>query len=226
MKPNNRVRIAIQKSGKLTAGSWNLLSYCDISFKIAKEQLFCQSDNFPLDILLVRDDDIPQLINEGICDFGIVGTNVLQEKIANNATYNYKIIRYLGFANCRLSIAISENSKNIGYKNLLDLKNQRIATSYPNLLTKFLLKNNIEMEIITLSGSVEIAPRLGIAEAICDLVSTGATLKANNLREVEKIFNSEAVLIKSNKLASTKKDLISQSFENKIRNLQLIKQTG
>jgi ATP phosphoribosyltransferase len=201
----NRIRIAIQKSGRLSEGSFRLLARCGISVEPRKEQLFCHSDNFPLDLLLVRDDDIPNLVADGICDYGIVGTNLLKEKSLQSPSNHlkYEIIQPLNFASCRLAIALP---KNFSYQGLISLKKCRIATSYPDVLSEFIQKNNLDIEIVKLTGSVEIAPRLGIADGICDLVSTGATLEANNLQEVETVFKSQAVLIKTttNKLLDEK----------------------
>lgn len=218
---NNRIRIAIQKTGRLSEESFRLLGRCGINVKPRKEQLFCHSDNFPLDLLLVRDDDIPGLVFEGICDLGIVGTNILQEKALLNGK-NFKkqseVIRYLGFASCRLSIAVPNT---FNYQDLNSLKKCRIATSYPHMLADFIQKNNLDIEITTLAGSVEIAPRLGIADGICDLVSTGATLEANNLREVETIFKSQAVLIQSPKDFSEQKEQTMKLFQNRVEGSEL-----
>lgn len=218
---NNRIRIAIQKSGRLNEDSLRLMSECGISIRHRKEQLFCQSENFSLDVLLVRDDDIPNLIFEGICDFGIVGTNLLNEiALKNNKKFDdkYHIVRYLNFAYCRLSIAIS---KNIIYDTISSLNNCRIATSYPGLLNEFLTINKINATIINLSGSVEIAPKLGLADAICDLISSGATLEANNLQEVETILQSQAVLIQSSKSLIEEKYQIAEIFKNRVEGSQL-----
>jgi ATP phosphoribosyltransferase len=217
----NRMRIAIQKSGRLSEDSLNLLTCCGISVKPRKDQLFCHSDNFPLDLLLVRDDDIPNLVTEGICDFGIVGTNLCREKSLKNGDAlenNIEIIRYLGFASCRLAIAVP---KSFPYKNIKSLENCRIATSYPYLLADFIKKNNVAIKIASLTGSVEIAPRLGIADGICDLVSTGATLEANNLQEVETVFTSQAVLIKSPKQLSEEKQRTAEIFQNRVEGSEL-----
>lgn len=211
---NNRIRIAIQKSGRLSEESFRLLANCGIDIKPRKEQLFCHSDNFPLDLLLVRDDDIPGMVSVGTCDFGILGTNVLQEKSLNHN----EIIQYLGFASCRLSLAVP---KSFSYQDVNSLNQCRIATSYPNILRDFIQKNNLEIEIMTLTGSVEIAPRLGIADGICDLVSTGGTLEANNLREVETIFKSQAVLIKSSKPLSEEKQVVAKLFQSRVQGSEL-----
>lgn len=218
---NNRIRIAIQKSGRLSEESFRLLTTCGIYVKPRKEQLFCHSDNFPLDLLLVRDDDIPSLVATGTCDFGIVGTNVLQEKSLQNGNdfkNNNEIIRYLVFAVCRLSIAVP---KSFSYRDLNSLKKCRIATSYPYILSDFIKKNNLDVEITTLTGSVEIAPRLGIADGICDLVSTGGTLEANNLREVETVFKSQAVLIKSPNKFSEEKERTAKLFQDRVEGSEL-----
>lgn len=213
---NNRIRIAIQKSGRLSDDSFNLLAACGISVKPRKEQLFCHSNNFPLDLLLVRDDDIPTLVMNGTCDYGIVGTNVFQEQALqkeNDQERNVEIMRYLDFSLCRLAIAVP---KEFAYTGLKCLEKLRIATSYPFLLKNFFKSNNIEMEITTLTGSVEIATRLGIADCICDLVSSGATLEANNLKEVETIFQSQAVILKSSKAFSAEKQRTAEIFQNRI----------
>lgn len=217
----NRIRIAIQKTGRLSEESLRLLSCCGINVKPRKEQLFCHSENFPLDLLLVRDDDIPSLVAQGICDFGIVGTNLCRElelKRGTDLENSIAIVRYLNFALCRLAIAVP---KSFDYQNINSLENRRIATSYPYLLADFFKKNNIAVEITSLTGSVEIAPRLGIADAICDLVSTGATLEANNLQEVETVFASQAVLVRSPQEFSTEKQRIAEIFQNRVEGSEL-----
>ena len=209
----NRIRIAIQKSGRLSEASQLFLARSGIEVKPYKEQLLCASTNFPLDLLLVRDDDIPSLVAEGSCDFGIVGNNVVQEKMLENRNQlnqSTDILCYLGFASCRLSLAVP---KRFAYQDLNSLKNCRIATSYPALLHDFMQKNNMNIEIYRLTGSVEIAPSLGIADGICDLVSSGATLAANNLQEVATIFKSEAVLIKTLKPLSASKQQTAKLLE-------------
>jgi ATP phosphoribosyltransferase len=211
-----RLRIAIQKSGRLSEESFNLLERCGIQLKPRKDQLFCHSNNFPLDVLLVRDDDIPNLIANNICDFGIVGTNLLQE-LSLTESASYSTISKLDFGICRLSIAMPEN---FIYQDLQSLNNCTIATSYPNLLKNFIMENQINIKITTLSGSVEIAPRLGIADGICDLVSTGATLEANHLREIKTIFNSQAVLIKSEVELEPTRAKIAEIFLNRINGSQ------
>ena len=210
----NRIRIAIQKSGRLSDESLNLLKCCGIKVRPRKDQLFCHSDNFPLDLLLVRDDDIPSLVRDGVCDFGIVGTNVLQE---TSKETDVSVVRYLDFGVCRLSIAVPNDFQ---YESVRSLQGCSIATSYPGMLSKFAEKNKIDINITQLTGSVEIAPRLGIADGICDLVSTGATLEANNLREVEVILESQAVLIKSPQNFSAEKLRTADIFQNRVDGAQ------
>lgn len=212
-KSKTRLRIAIQKSGRLSDESFNLLRKCGIKVLKRKNQLFCRSENYPLDILLVRDDDIPSLIRDGICDYGIVGDNTLKELPAQEVS-NIDLCLKLDFAACRLSIAIPED---VNYKNISSLQGKRIATSYPNLTKQYLESKNISASIVNLQGSVEIAPRLNIADAISDLVSTGATLQSNNLKEVETILNSQAILIKNTQKACEENSNAMLFFENRIK---------
>lgn len=195
MKSRDRLRIAIQKSGRLADPARDLLARAGLSFRESRDRLFCYGESLPIDLLLVRDDDIPGLIAEGVCDLGIVGRNVLAEQAEERVTRGqgevYRELRALGFGRCRLSIAVPQDWNWPGPERLAGT---RIATSYPQLLGRWLQRRGIDAEPVVLSGSVEIAPRLGKAESICDLVSTGATLVANQLREVEVIVESEAVL--------------------------------
>lgn len=196
--PKDRLRLAIQKSGRLSTDSLDLLKSCGIKVKAPKEKLLLHADNFPIDILFVRDDDIPQLVMDGVCDLGIVGTNVLEEAALdrehNGSTSGYLVERPLDFGGCRLAIALPEERP---FNGLRELEGLRIATSYPRLTGRFLAEQKIKAEVVTLSGSVEIAPRLGLADAICDLVSSGSTLEANKLREIKTIFKSTAVLLRN-----------------------------
>lgn len=191
----DRLRIAAQKNGRLSDPGRDLLARSGLSFRESRDRLFCYGETQPVDLLLVRDDDIPGLIAEGVCDIGIVGRNVLVEQRLEREQRGERAgfveLRALGFGRCRLAIAVPQDFQWTGPAALDGL---RIATSYPALLTDWLAKQGVRAEVVTLSGSVEIAPRLGKAEAICDLVSTGATLAANQLREVATIFESEAVL--------------------------------
>jgi ATP phosphoribosyltransferase len=193
MRPRDRLRIAMQKSGRLTEPALDLLNRCGLSFRQSRDKLFCFGEGEPVDLLLVRDDDIPGLIAQGVCDLGIVGRNVLNEfrLTAGPDVDALKEWRPLGFGRCRLSIAVSQESD---YREPRQLAGQRIATSYPGLLGDWLRRHGVDAGVVTLAGSVEIAPKLGTAEAICDLVQSGATLVANQLREADVVLESEAVL--------------------------------
>jgi ATP phosphoribosyltransferase len=195
MKSRDRLRIATQKNGRLSEPGRDLLARSGLSFRESRDRLFCYGESLPIDLLLVRDDDIPGLIAEGTCDLGLVGRNVLEEqrldRLANGLAPAFRELRALGYGRCRLCVAVPQELDWIGPKTLSGL---RIATSYPRLLADWLAREGVDAEVVTLSGSVEIAPRLGKAEAICDLVSTGGTLAANQLREVAVILESEAVL--------------------------------
>ncbi len=186
------LKIAIQKSGRLYDESMELLKQCGLSVKNGHNQLKSRADNFPIEVFFLRDDDIPQYVQDGVADVGIVGENVLYEKCKD-----VEIVRPLGFGKCRLSIAIPKGEE---YESAHYLRGKKIATSYPYLTEQFLRKNRIEAEIHELSGSVEIAPGIGLAHAICDLVSSGSTLFMNGLKEVDSILVSEAILIKNNNL--------------------------
>jgi ATP phosphoribosyltransferase len=196
MRTHDRLRIAIQKSGRLSDPARDLLARAGLSFRESRDRLFCYGESLPIDLLLVRDDDIPGLIAEGVCDLGIVGRNVVDEqsaeRVARGQDAAYEVLQLLGFGRCRLSIAAPGDWEWPGNERLSGL---RIATSYPYLLERWLREQGISAEAVVLSGSVEIAPRLGKAEAICDLVSSGATLQANQLKEVAVVLESEAVLI-------------------------------
>jgi len=190
-----RLRIAIQKSGRLSEPARALLASCGLSWRESRDRLFCYGENLPVDLLLVRDDDIPGLLAEGVCDYGIVGRNVLDEQAAEREKAALPTVWHtvmpLGFGGCRLDIAVPDEWE---WENPAQLQGRRIATSYPGLLGKWLTQQGIEAKIVTLSGSVEIAPRLGQADVICDLVSSGATLRANQLKPVLTLMHSEAVL--------------------------------
>jgi ATP phosphoribosyltransferase len=181
------LKIAIQKSGRLNEKSVELLKNCGLNFENYKSSLISPVSNFPLEILFLRDDDIPEYVQDGIADLGIVGENVIQE---TEVEVNY--LQRLGFGKCSLKIAISNNSD---ITDLQHLNGRSIATTYPAILGKFLKENSIQSDIRNISGSVEIAPGLGLADAICDLVSTGGTLKSNGLKPFADVMSSEAVLI-------------------------------
>lgn len=194
------LRIAIQKSGRLNEDSVQLLKECGIRFAGADRKLFSQADNFPIEILYLRDDDIPGYVEDQVADLGIVGENVYAE---TNKTVD--IVERLGFSKCRLSIGVP---KAFEYNSIKDLDGKSIATSYPVILGDFLKKNNITADIHTISGSVEIAPGIGLTDAICDLVSSGSTLISNGLKEAEVIFKSEAVLIGNKNLTEVKRNIL------------------
>ncbi|MCQ4165399.1 ATP phosphoribosyltransferase [Tahibacter harae] len=195
MKPRDRLRVAVQKSGRLSEHSQDLLARCGLKFRQSRDKLFCFGESLAIDLLLVRDDDIPGLIADGVCDLGIVGRNVLAEQQAAAAASGesalFGEILPLGFGRCRLSIALPQE---LDYAGPGTLGGLRIATTYPALTRQWLAAAGVEAKVVVLSGSVEIAPKLGTADAICDLVSSGATLQANQLREVAGILDSEAVL--------------------------------
>jgi ATP phosphoribosyltransferase len=196
------LRIAIQKSGRLQEGSLELLKESGLSFSNGKDQLKTQARNFPVEVLFLRDDDIPQYVEDRVADLGIVGENIFVEKQKSN-----EIVKRLDFAKCRLSIAIPR-AENYGGIQSLDGKN--IATTYPNIVRGFLSKNGISAGIHEISGSVEIAPGIGLADAICDIVSTGSTLLSNGLKEVEVVMQSEAVIIATPGLSGEKKEILDK----------------
>jgi ATP phosphoribosyltransferase len=197
-----KLRIAIQKSGRLYEDSVTLLKECGIDLRNVKDRLKTESDNFPLEVFFLRDDDIPQYVEDGVADIGIVGENVLFEK--NKKTV---VVEQLGFGKCRLSIAVPRSQQ---YHGIAALKGKRIATSYPFLVNSYLKQHNIEADIHEISGSVEIAPGIGLADVVADLVSSGSTLFMNGLKEVETILQSQAVLIRNNGLVQTQLDLLDK----------------
>ena len=196
--PEQRIKIAVQKTGRLTDHSLHLLERCGLKFTQSKDQLFCYGENMPIDLLLVRDDDIPGLVSDDVCDLGIVGLNIVEEKRQalqdNGGDALFKQVFELDFGHCRLSIAAPEEAD---YAGLKSLENSKIATSYEGILRNYLTQQGINAEIVYFSGAVEIAPKLGRADFICDLVSTGSTLSANGLEEVEVLLESEAVVIQT-----------------------------
>jgi ATP phosphoribosyltransferase len=188
----SRIRVAIQKSGRLSDKSLALLQSCGLRFARSKDKLFWYGKDFPVDLLLVRDDDIPRMLLGGVCELGIVGENVANEvMLARNGGKGLRQLRSLEFGQCRLSLAIPEDSD---IRSAEDLDGRRIATTYPALTRKLLNDRGVDPQIVELSGSVEIAPGLGTADAIADLVSTGTTLRANHLVEMEVLFESTAAL--------------------------------
>jgi len=210
MSDINRLRIAIQKSGRLSDESRELLARCGIKINLHTQRLIAQAENMPIDILRVRDDDIPGLVMDGVVDLGIIGENVLEEELLNRRAQGddprYLTLRRLDFGSCRLSMATPVD---VNWEGVESLQNKRIATSYPHLLKRYLDKKGVQFKSCMLNGSVEVAPRAGLADAICDLVSTGMTLEANGLREVEVIYQSKACLIqRDGELTTTKQQLV------------------
>ncbi len=197
-----KINLAIQKSGRLNKESISLLEKAGIKFDNFKDQLKVDCQNFPLNIYFLRNSDIPRYLSDGVVDIAIIGQNLIQE-----SELNIDEIMNLNFSRCRVSIAIPLNMK---YSGLKDLNNLKIATSYPNTLKKFLSNNNINCEIHKINGSVEISPNIGLSDAVCDIVSTGNTLYKNNLKEVLTIFDSQAVLCKSNNFDLTKKEILDK----------------
>jgi len=193
-----RLKLAVQKSGRLTDPSLDLLTRCGLKLSRGKDQLMGFGENMPLDVLFVRDDDIPDLVQEDVCDLGLVGLNVLEENSLELASRGqparFQKIRPLDFGRCRLSIAVPDG---MSFEGPGTLQGKRIATTYPFTLARYLRERDVKAQIVTLSGAVEIAPRLGRADLICDLVSTGSTLQANHLREVETVLLSHAMLIRT-----------------------------
>lgn len=210
MTDKTRLRIAVQKKGRLSDESIKLLKAIGVKLSIRDRLLIAHSTNLPIDLLLVRDDDIPGLVMDGIADLGFIGENELEEKMLERESANepaeFKMLKRLEYGGCRLSIAVPNEFE---YEGLSSFEGKSIATTYPQLLKRFLQKNNISAQPVMLTGSVEVAPRAGIADAICDLVSTGATLDANGLYEAIEIFKSKAVLIqKSDSLSTDKQQLV------------------
>lgn len=196
------LRLAIQKSGRLSEDSLKLIRECGISFINSSLKLKTECTNFPLEILYLRDDDIPGYVADGVADIGIVGENVLVE-----AGMPQLAVEQLGFSKCRLSLAIPKAD---AYAGIDDLQGKNIATSYPNLLQAYLDEQGVQANIHTISGSVEIAPSIGLADAICDIVSSGSTLISNGLREVERVFKSQAVLIANERLNEEKQAVLNK----------------
>jgi ATP phosphoribosyltransferase len=189
-----RLHIALQRSGRLSDLSRELLREAGFRIDSGKNSLTARVANFPADLMFVRDDDIPTFVSDGVCEFGIVGRNVLEEFALGQSEPGFEVLAELGFGQCSLRIAVPER---LPYDGPQTLAGQRIATSYPRLLQRFLDERGIEAEVVQMNGAVELAPRLEIATSICDLVSTGATLETNGLRAVEKVLDSQALLIRT-----------------------------
>ncbi len=197
-----KIKIAVQKSGRLNQDSLKLLKDCGISIDNGKDQLKAIASNFPLEVLYLRNGDIPQYLRDGVVDIAIIGENVLIEKGTDIG-----IVEKLGFSKCRVSIAIPKEST---FKSIKDLDGMRIATSYPNTVLNYFEKFNVKPEVHIINGSVEIAPNIGLADAICDIVSSGSTLFKNNLKEVEVMLKSEAVLAVSSKISTENQQILDK----------------
>jgi ATP phosphoribosyltransferase len=199
---NMKLRLAIQKSGRLHDDSIKLLKECGIDISNGLNKLKAEASNFPIEVYFLRDDDIPQYVEDGVADIGIVGENVVYEK-----NKPLTVLNKLGFGKCRLSIAVRKSEN---YTGIRFLEGKKVATSYPVILSKFLKDNGVSAEVHEISGSVEIAPSIGLADAICDLVSSGSTLFSNGLQEAETILSSEAVLVATNSLNAQKQQIIDR----------------
>jgi ATP phosphoribosyltransferase len=217
-----RLRLAVQKKGRLAEGGFDLLKRAGVKLAYARDELSRRAENLPLDLMLIRDDDIPSFVAGGACDYGIVGENVLYEAAARSRRVaELEVALKLGFARCRLKLAGPADGS---IRTAADLAGRTVATSYPGLLRRYLDERGIDAEIVEMGGSVEIAPRMGVADAICDLVSTGATLEANGLVAFETVLESEAVLVRKPRApageAAATADLLIQRFEGVIASRQ------
>jgi ATP phosphoribosyltransferase len=209
-----RLRIALQKKGRLAENSFDLLRKCGLNFTVRGGGLLARVKNMPIDLLLVRDDDIPSFVANNAADIGVVGENVLvEEQLISNIELDANIIMRLGFSKCKLCLA-SPDGKPL--KSIKSLENTLIATTYPGVLRKFLFKENIKATLVEMKGAVELAPSIGIADSVCDLVSSGATLEANGLKVFKTILDSEAVLIQSKRLLTPEKELLLKKVLRRI----------
>lgn len=221
-----RLRIAIQKKGRLSDDTVKLLKACGIKINLNTQRLIAHSDNMPIDILRVRDDDIPGLVMDGVVDLGFIGQNVLEEesmmrKVAKEPTA-HKVVKELAFGECRFSIAVDND---FDYQGVESLANLRIATTYVHILKRFMEEAKVPYTSCMLTGSVEVAPRAGLADAICDLVSTGATLEANGLKEVEVIYRSTAVLMQRDQPLTEEKQELVDRILTRIDGVQTAKES-
>ncbi len=215
-----KLKVAIQKSGRLSEKSLELLKECGIKVSNGNRKLKTSAQNFPMEILFLRDDDIPQYVEQGVADIGILGENEVLEK-----DKNVDIIERLGFGNCRLSLAIPKDEV---YNDVTYFQGKKVATSYPKILRKIFLEKNINADIEEIGGSVEIATSIGLAEGIFDIVSTGSTLVMNGLKEIETVLKSEAVMISNKNLSSEKNEVLDKllfrikAFKNGARNKYIV----
>jgi len=211
----DRLRIAIQKSGRLADGSMELLKSCGLTISRGRDKLYARVQELPIDVLLVRDDDIPAFVGDGACDIGIVGENVYEEAVLgeDDRAYGERVMA-LGFSRCRLALAVPKES---GWSGAKDLEGKKIATSYPGLLARYLKGEGVAARPVMMNGAVEVAPRLKVAEAVCDIVSTGATLDANGLKPVATIYESEAVLIRNADAFGARKQETFEALQKRVR---------
>lgn len=210
---SGRLHIAIQKSGRLSQLSRELLRDAGLRIQNGKNDLVARVENFPIDLMFVRDDDIPTFVSDGVCEFGVVGRNVLEEFALGEAEPRYDVIAPLNFGRCALKIAAPRDADYAGPDSLAG---KRIATSYPRLLGRYLSDRGVSAEIVKMNGAVELAPRLGIAPFVCDLVSTGATLEANGLEPVDTVLESEALLVRTRKPLSPAKAELAENLMRRI----------
>lgn len=208
-----RLRLAVQKSGRLADDSFDLLRRCGLKFRPSRTELYARIKELPIDLLLVRDDDIPGLVSSGASDLGIVGGNVFEEESLQGGAAMAEVKAHLGFSRCRLCIAVRQAEE---YSGPADLEGRSIATSYPGITKEWLSDQGVSARMVTMSGAHEIAPRLGLADAICDIVSTGATLDANGLKVAETIYESEALLIGRKEPLSTGKQATLDALRARI----------
>ncbi|MDH2925298.1 ATP phosphoribosyltransferase [Nicoletella semolina] len=221
MNTTSRLRIALQKKGRLSQDCSELLKKCGVKITWNEQRLIAYAENMPIEILRVRDDDIPNLIFDGVVDLGFVGENVLEEEELGRQyageQVQYQKLKRLDFGGCRLSLAVP---RDVQYDGVQSLANTRIATSYPNLLKRYMSKNGVPFKNCFLNGSVEVAPSAGLASAICDLVSSGATLEANGLKEVDIIYQSKACLIQRAEPLSVEKQALVERLLTRIQGIQ------
>ncbi|MBS3797636.1 ATP phosphoribosyltransferase [Pseudoalteromonas sp. BDTF-M6] len=226
MSNTNRLRIAIQKSGRLSKDCQNLLKQLGVKLNLREQRLIAHATNMPIDVLRVRDDDIPGLVMDGVCDLGIVGENVLEEVQAERARSgnegSVKKLAKLDFGYCRLALAWPQE---LGQQDKSWFTGKRIATTYPEILSKYLERENIDASVVMLTGSVEVAPRAGLADAICDLVSTGATLEANGLMQGDTILESNACLIQNETLQDADKLALIDKLMPRLRGVKQAKES-
>ena len=211
MSAGQRLTLAVQKKGRLAEGGFDLIRRAGVKLAYGKDDLMRKAENAPVDLMLIRDDDIPNFVASGACDYGIVGENVLYEaQSRSERVRSLETVMKLGFARCKLKLAAPRGG---AFSSLADLNGRSVATSYPGLTAKYLAEHGVQAEMVEMGGSVEVAPRMGVADAICDLVSTGATLEANGLTAFETVLESEAVLVRRPETAPAKAEIAGPLIE-------------